>query len=227
VPDVIVISAAILLHDQLGIVQYETAHHGQSRVQIQLENETRSKEQIDDRHPEHRAEQRNQRASEIQVFAIRSVNCGRREAREYDTRSEKGRRNDGWINSHDVIDQRAGAQSAHERKAHIIPQTQMFVSSIVRRSVQQQQNHDGAERTQKVRSQNIGENVNVGAQSSREQRNGQTTVDLLQMLLQALVQFLIQRIEEFVETGQNRICGRHFRKISIGTVQLSVQLNEN
>jgi len=204
----------MFLHDQLRVVEDETAHHGQARIQVQLKNETRSEEQIDDRHPEHRAEQRNQRASEIQVFAIRGVNGGSREACEHDASSEKGRRDDRWINSHDVIDQRTGAQAAQERKSQQIAHAHMLVSSIVRRSVQQQQNDDGAERQEEVGSQIIREHVNVRPKRRSQQRNGQTTVDLLQMLLQTLVQFLIQRVEEFIKTGHNRIRRRHFRRNS-------------
>jgi len=105
VPDVVVVSAASLLHDELGVVQHKGAEDEETKVQVDVKEHGGSQEDVgegQDHEPGEGGHQGAAHEEESAVVVVERSNC---EADEDHRGSQQGSGNDAWLNGDGHIKQ--------------------------------------------------------------------------------------------------------------------------
>lgn len=107
--------------------------------------------------------------------------------------------NDGWIHGNHNVKKWPHAQSCCESESNKDTQANMLILSIVLNRKQCQQKSEGNECGQEVPLQELREKVNVSSSSCSQGRNGQATIDILEVVPHRLVQSVVQGPEKGIQ----------------------------
>jgi len=199
VHDEVSLSHPMLFNDERRVIHYEAADHQESQVQVSLEQELTTDEDVDQREHRQERQHREQSSSQIEPLPVlREYGC-QREASEDETRREESGRNQSRIDHYSHVQEGPDVEASTKGEPHEVRQPGVAVLAIVGSREQSQRKANSAQKRKEASAQEGGIDMDVPTESRGQQRHRHGSVDMFQVLLDLGFQFPVQGVDESTE----------------------------
>jgi len=210
VGDEVGVSTTGLEDDDLSVKHDEPTENGQSKVDVKLEQKLGSEKDVEESKKDEGAKAREKRSSQVQILSIRSKESSGGEAGKDDGGEHQSGGNDGRIEEHRHVQERAQAEAGEEGESEQHSEAGGTVLAVVR-SHEESQGKAKAEERQKDASstEDVGEHVNVRSPRCGEHAHGERGVHILQVTPDARLELVVEGVNKVVQSWSNGVS--HFQ----------------
>merc|ERR550519_428764 len=206
VGDEVGISTASLEDDDLSVKHDKAAEDGETKVDVNLEEKLGPEEDVEEPKKDEGAQAGEEGASQVQVLAVGSEECGAGEAGEDDGGEHEGGRHDGRVQVNRHVQEGAQAEAGEESEAEQHREPGGPVLAVVGGHEQaegQPESEEGQEDASAT--EDVGEHVDVGAGRGGEHAHGEGGVHILQVATHARLELVIEGVEKVVNSRSNGV----------------------
>jgi len=201
VGDEVLVSVPSLPDDHLGVEHDEAAEDGQADVQVSLEKQLGSEEDVEKAEEEEGGESREESAAKIEVLAIRGEQGSAGEASEYGRGEHEGGGHKRGVHHDCHGEEGAKAESGEEGEGHEHGEAGAAVLPVVRGHEQAKSNPSAKEGEDQASAlEDVGEEVHVGASRGGHDGHGEGGVDIFQVAPHWRLKLGVERVQKVLNT---------------------------
>jgi len=204
VGDEVLVSVPGLPDDHLGVEHDEAAEDGQADVQVSLEKQLGSEEDVEKAKDEESGESREESAAKIEVLAIRGEQGSAGEASEYGRGEHEGGGHKRGVHHDCHGEEGAQAESSEKGEGHEHGEAGAAVLPVVRGHEQAKGNPSAKEGEDQASAlEDVGEEVHVGASRGGHDGHGEGGVDIFQVAPHWRLKLGVERVQKVLNTGSH------------------------